>query len=58
MPFMTLSQLRNTRQLMEWLKAGETIELRYRKRVIGRIIPDESIITHPRDAAQCPETKP
>jgi antitoxin (DNA-binding transcriptional repressor) of toxin-antitoxin stability system len=35
----TLSQLRNTRQLMAWLKAGETIELRERKRVIAHIIP-------------------
>jgi len=35
----TLSQLRNTRQLVAWLKAGETIELRYRKRVIAHIIP-------------------
>ena len=35
----SLSQLRNTRQLMAWLKAGETIELRERKRVIGHIIP-------------------
>jgi len=34
----TLSQLRNTRQLMAWLKAGETIELRERKRVIAHII--------------------
>jgi antitoxin (DNA-binding transcriptional repressor) of toxin-antitoxin stability system len=35
----TLSQLRNTRQLFAWLKAGETIELRERKRVIAHIIP-------------------
>ena len=35
----TLSQLRNTKQLFAWLEAGETIELRERKRVIGHIIP-------------------
>jgi antitoxin (DNA-binding transcriptional repressor) of toxin-antitoxin stability system len=39
MPSMTLSQLRNTRQVLAWLKAGETIELRYRDRVIGHIVP-------------------
>jgi antitoxin (DNA-binding transcriptional repressor) of toxin-antitoxin stability system len=35
----TLSQLRNTGQLIAWLRAGETIELRERRRVIGHIIP-------------------
>ena len=39
MPSITFSQLRNTRQLIAWLKAGETVELRERKRVVGRIIP-------------------
>jgi len=53
-----LSQLRNTRQLMAWLKAGETIELRYRNRVIGWIVPDKSIITTLRDATPNPETRP
>ena len=36
----TLSQLRNTRQLKLWLLNGETIELRDRKTVIGRFIPN------------------
>ena len=39
MPSITLSQLRNTRLLIALLKAGETIELRERKRVIAHIIP-------------------
>ena len=39
MPSITLSQLRNTRQLMAWLKAGLTVELRDRKRVIADFIP-------------------
>lgn len=39
MPSITLSQLRNTRLLLALLKAGETIELRERKRVIADIIP-------------------
>ena len=39
MPSITLSQLRNTRLIWDLLKAGETIELRERKRVIAHIIP-------------------
>jgi antitoxin (DNA-binding transcriptional repressor) of toxin-antitoxin stability system len=39
MPSITLSQLRNTRLLLALLKAGETIELLERKRVIAHIIP-------------------
>jgi hypothetical protein len=39
MPSITLSQLRNTRQLMAWLKAGLTVELRDGKRVIADFIP-------------------
>jgi antitoxin (DNA-binding transcriptional repressor) of toxin-antitoxin stability system len=54
----TLSQLRNTRLWLPWLKAGETIELRSRKRVIGRIVPDESIIEKPRISPQEPRTDP
>jgi hypothetical protein len=34
-----LSQLRNTRQLLAWLRAGKTVELRERNRVIAHIIP-------------------
>jgi antitoxin (DNA-binding transcriptional repressor) of toxin-antitoxin stability system len=37
--FNQLSQLRNTRQLMAWLKAGLTVELCKRGRVIAHIIP-------------------
>jgi antitoxin (DNA-binding transcriptional repressor) of toxin-antitoxin stability system len=39
MPSVTLSQLRNTKQLIALLKAGETIEIRDRKRVIADFIP-------------------
>jgi antitoxin (DNA-binding transcriptional repressor) of toxin-antitoxin stability system len=39
MPSITLSQLRNTRLIWDLLKAGETIELRERKRVIADFIP-------------------
>lgn len=34
-----MRELRNTRQLKSWLKAGKTIELRERDRVLGRIVP-------------------
>jgi len=40
MPSMNLRQLRDTRQLKNWLKAGKTVELRERDRVIGRIVPE------------------
>jgi antitoxin (DNA-binding transcriptional repressor) of toxin-antitoxin stability system len=36
-----LRQLRDTRQLKAWLKAGETVELRERDKVLGRIVPEE-----------------
>lgn len=39
MPSITLSQLRNTRQLLAWLRAGKTVELRERKTVIAYIAP-------------------
>ena len=42
MPSMNLRQLRDTRQLKNWLKAGKTVELRERDRVIGRIVPERS----------------
>jgi len=54
----TLNQLRYTRLWLPWLKAGETIELRNRKRVIGWIVPDESIIVKPRIPPQEPRTDP
>jgi antitoxin (DNA-binding transcriptional repressor) of toxin-antitoxin stability system len=39
MPSITLSQLRDTRRLRAWLRAGKTVELRERSRVIAHIIP-------------------
>jgi len=41
MPSINLRQLRDTKQLKAWLKAGETVELRERDRVLGRIVPQE-----------------
>jgi antitoxin (DNA-binding transcriptional repressor) of toxin-antitoxin stability system len=34
-----LRQLRDTRSLKTWLRAGDTVELRERDRVIARIVP-------------------
>jgi len=39
MPSMTLSQLRNTRRLLRWLRAGKTVKLYSRKTLIGWIVP-------------------
>jgi antitoxin (DNA-binding transcriptional repressor) of toxin-antitoxin stability system len=41
MPTMTMRELRNTRKLKEWLKAGKSVELRDRNNVIGRIVPPQ-----------------
>ena len=41
MPSINLRELRNTRQLKAWLKAGQVVELRERNRVLGRIVPDQ-----------------
>ena len=39
MPSMNLRQLRDTRKLKAWLRAGKSVELKERDRVIGRIVP-------------------
>jgi antitoxin (DNA-binding transcriptional repressor) of toxin-antitoxin stability system len=40
MPSMNIRQLRDTRRLKAWLRAGKTVELRDRTQVIARIVPD------------------
>ena len=40
MPSVNLRQLRDTRQLKAWLKAGEVVELRERNTVLARIVPE------------------
>jgi antitoxin (DNA-binding transcriptional repressor) of toxin-antitoxin stability system len=40
MPSVNLRQLRDTRQLLAWLQAGEVVELRKRNRVVARIVPE------------------
>jgi antitoxin (DNA-binding transcriptional repressor) of toxin-antitoxin stability system len=39
MPSITLSQLKDTKRLRAWLRAGKTVELRERNRVIAHIVP-------------------
>jgi hypothetical protein len=39
-PSVNIRQLRDTRQLKAWLRAGKTVELRERDRVLGHIIPE------------------
>jgi len=44
MPSVNLRQLRDTRQLKAWLKAGKTVELRERNSVLARIVPEKQIV--------------
>jgi hypothetical protein len=39
MPEMNMRQLRDTRKLKAWLRAGKTVVLRERDQVLGRIVP-------------------
>ncbi len=47
MPSINLSQLRNTRQLRAWLKAGQTVVLRERGHELGRIVPEAPAVVRP-----------
>jgi antitoxin (DNA-binding transcriptional repressor) of toxin-antitoxin stability system len=40
MQSVNLRQLRDTRQLLTWLEAGEVVELRKRNCVVARIVPE------------------
>jgi len=39
MPNVNIRQLRDTRRLKAWLRAGKTVELRERDRLIAHIVP-------------------
>jgi antitoxin (DNA-binding transcriptional repressor) of toxin-antitoxin stability system len=41
MPSVNMRQLRETRRLKAWLRAGTTVELRDRDKVIARIVPEK-----------------
>lgn len=40
MPSVNIRELRDTKKLKEWLRAGKTVDLKERNRVIGRIVPE------------------
>ena len=47
MSSINLRQLRDTRLLKSWLRAGKTVELRERNQVIARIIPEPTVVAPP-----------
>ena len=40
MPSINIRQLRDSRQLIAWLDAGEVVDLRKRNRLVARIVPE------------------
>ena len=40
MPSVNMRQLRDTKRLKTWLRAGTTVELRERDKIIARIVPE------------------
>jgi len=47
MPSVNMRQLRDTKRLKSWLRAGKTVELRERDRLIARIVPEKEIGRQP-----------
>ena len=41
MPSVNMRQLRDTKKLKTWLRAGKTVELRERDKLIARIVPEQ-----------------
>lgn len=52
MPSVNMRQLRDTRRLKAWLRAGKTIELRDRDKLIGKIVPENE---EPKRPAKWPD---
>ena len=46
MPSVNMRQLRDTKKLKTWLRAGKTVELRERDRIIARIVPENAVESH------------
>ena len=42
MPSVNIRELRDTRRLKAWLRAGKTVELRERDRLIAKIVPEDA----------------
>jgi antitoxin (DNA-binding transcriptional repressor) of toxin-antitoxin stability system len=58
MPSVNMRELRDTRRLKSWLRAGRTVELRDRDRLIARIVPareDQTAAKWPDFAARAKE---
>jgi antitoxin (DNA-binding transcriptional repressor) of toxin-antitoxin stability system len=47
MPSVNIRQLRDTRRLKAWLRAGKTVELRERDKLIAKIVPENEPIQKP-----------
>jgi antitoxin (DNA-binding transcriptional repressor) of toxin-antitoxin stability system len=52
MPSVNIRQLRDTRRLKAWLRAGKTVELRERDKLIARIVPEKE---EPKRPAEWPD---
>ena len=47
MPSVNIRQLRDTRRLKAWLRAGKTVELRERQTLIAKIVPEKELPEQP-----------
>jgi antitoxin (DNA-binding transcriptional repressor) of toxin-antitoxin stability system len=52
MPSVNMRQLRDTKRLKSWLRAGKTVELRERDRLIARIVPEKET---PKQSVEWPD---
>jgi len=52
MPSVNIRQLRDTKRLKTWLRAGKTVELRERDKLIARIVPENE---SPKQPAEWPD---
>jgi hypothetical protein len=52
MPSVNMRQLRDTKRLKSWLRAGKTVELRERDKLIARIVPENG---SPKKAVKWPD---
>lgn len=53
MPSVNLRELRDTRQIKQWLAAGKTVEVRERNRVIGILSPPPE--ARPKEPVEWPD---
>jgi len=47
MPSINMRELRDTRRLKAWLRAGKTVELRERQDLVARIVPAQQPAARP-----------